>query len=120
LNPDRALRADRQVPRFCAPAIDGPLAGQTVCLDELFPHDHPTLIVGWASWCSPCNEQLPRVVELVRDRPLRVILVNYLDEPELAREHLRDLGVEGSTVLHLTVADIRQRNNRGPLDEYPI
>jgi thiol-disulfide isomerase/thioredoxin len=119
-NPDRVLRVDRHVPHFCMPAIAGPHEAESVCLDGLFPHGEPTLIVGWASWCGPCNEQLPQVVDLVRDRPLRVLTINYHDEPERAREHLRGLGVEDWTILHLATEDLKRRNGSGPLDGYPI
>jgi thiol-disulfide isomerase/thioredoxin len=119
-DPNRALRADRQIPEFCAPAIAGPQAGQSVCLNELFPHDQQTLIIGWASWCKPCNEQLPQVIELVRDQPLRVITISYDDDAELAREHLHEFGVDGWTILQLTIASREQREFRGSLDAYPI
>jgi thiol-disulfide isomerase/thioredoxin len=99
LDPDRPLRADTQVPSYCGPAILGPHAGTRVCLDEQFPHEQPTLILGWATWCGPCNEQLPGVIELVRDRPLRVIAISYDEDAELAREHLRERGVGDWTVL---------------------
>lgn len=119
-NPERPLRVDRPVPHFCAPAIAGPDEGRDVCLDELFPWREPTLVIGWATWCKPCNEQLPRVIELLRERPLRVIAINYGDEPEHAREHLRTRGVDGWTILHLSHAEMKQRRGQGPLDAYPI
>jgi thiol-disulfide isomerase/thioredoxin len=99
LDPDRPLRADTQVPSYCGPAILGPHAGTRVCLDEQFPHETPTLIIGWATWCGPCNEQLPTIIELVRDRPLRVIAISYDEDAELAREHLHAQGVDSWTVL---------------------
>lgn len=99
LDPDRPLRADTQVPSYCGPAILGPHAGTRVCLDEQFPHETPTLIIGWATWCGPCNEQLTGVIEIVRDRPLRVIAISYDEDAELARAHLHELGVDDWTVL---------------------
>jgi thiol-disulfide isomerase/thioredoxin len=119
-DPNRALRADLHVPEFCAPAIAGPHAGQSMCIEELFPHDQQTLIIGWATWCKPCNEQLPQVIDLIRDQPLRVITISYDDDAELAREHLHEFGVDDWTVLQLTVASRKQREFRGSLDAYPI
>lgn len=99
LDPDRALRADKQVPNYCGPAILGPHAGTRVCLDQQFPHEQPTLIIGWATWCGPCVEQLPGVIELVRDQPLRVIAISYDEDAELARRHLHELGIDDWTVM---------------------
>jgi thiol-disulfide isomerase/thioredoxin len=99
LDPDRALRADTKVPSYCAPAILGPRAGEQICLEQLFPHDEPTLIIGWATWCPPCNEQLPQIIEIVRDRPIRVIAISQDEDAERVRIHLREHGLEDWTVL---------------------
>jgi thiol-disulfide isomerase/thioredoxin len=99
LDPARPLRADTQVTSYCGPAILGPHMGTRVCLDEQFPHEQPTLIIGWATWCGPCNAQLPEVIELVGDRPLRVIAISYDEDASLARTHLQELGIDNWTVL---------------------
>jgi thiol-disulfide isomerase/thioredoxin len=99
LDPARPLRADTQVPSYCGPAILGPHAGTRVCLDELFPHERPTLIIGWATWCGPCNAQLPEVIALIEERPLRVLAISYDEDANLARAHLHELGIDDWTVL---------------------
>jgi thiol-disulfide isomerase/thioredoxin len=99
LDPARPLRADTRVPSYCGPAILGPHAGNRVCLDEQFPHAQPTLIIGWATWCGPCNAQLPEVIALVADQPLRVIAISYDEDANLARAHLHELGIDDWTVL---------------------
>lgn len=120
LDPDRPLRADRLTPKFCAPAIAGPHDGFSVCIDELYPHEQRTLLIGWATWCGPCNEQLPKVVELVRGRSLRVITIAYDDDAEHAREHLRELGVGDWTILQFTTAERKLHHERGELGAQPI
>jgi len=58
----------------------------------------------WATWCEPCEREMPSLVELHRrynDRGLRVVLVNLEDEAVaekvaefLARYQALDLGVQ--------------------------
>jgi thiol-disulfide isomerase/thioredoxin len=119
LDPGRALRADTKVPNYCAPVIFGPHAGERVCLDGLFPFEKPTLILGWATWCRPCNEQLPRVIELVRERSLRVIAISHDDDAELAKAYLLEHGVEDWTVL-LPRAERPEPRDSTSLDLRPI
>lgn len=99
LDPDRPLRTDTKVPSYCGPAILGPHAGERLCLDQQFPHDGQTLIVGWATWCGPCKAQMPQVIEIVRERGLRVIAISYDEDAEQANAYLRELGIEDWTVL---------------------
>jgi cytochrome c biogenesis protein CcmG, thiol:disulfide interchange protein DsbE len=49
------------------------------------------LVNFWASWCGPCRAEHP-VLSALAGEGLPVIGINYKDEPEAAREFLRDLG----------------------------
>jgi thiol-disulfide isomerase/thioredoxin len=70
-----------------------------VCLDQQFPHDESTLIVGWATWCGPCKAQLPEVIELVRERPIRVIAISHDDDAEFTKIYMIEHSVGDWTVL---------------------
>jgi cytochrome c biogenesis protein CcmG/thiol:disulfide interchange protein DsbE len=51
-----------------------------------------TLVNVFASWCGPCREEHPVLMELAKDGRYTVAALNYKDKPENARRFLGDLG----------------------------
>ncbi|BBD40386.1 MULTISPECIES: DsbE family thiol:disulfide interchange protein [Aminobacter] len=51
-----------------------------------------TLVNVWASWCAPCREEHPVLLELSKDQRFSIAGLNYKDKPENARRFLGDLG----------------------------
>jgi cytochrome c biogenesis protein CcmG/thiol:disulfide interchange protein DsbE len=52
-----------------------------------------TFVNVWASWCAPCREEHPLLMELARREDVVVVGINYKDDPENARQFLNTLGV---------------------------
>jgi cytochrome c biogenesis protein CcmG, thiol:disulfide interchange protein DsbE len=46
----------------------------------------------WASWCVPCHDEAPLLVRLAQDKRIRVVGINYKDQPENARRFLGRYG----------------------------
>lgn len=51
-----------------------------------------TVVNFWASWCGPCVEEHPLLVGLAKEPGLRLVGVNYKDEPENGRRFLGRYG----------------------------
>ena len=83
-----------------APALDLPpipglqAAGAPVPgLADAELRGHVSLVNVWASWCGPCRDEHPVLMRLAQDNRIRVLGLNYKDQPENAR---RFLGVHGN------------------------
>lgn len=51
-----------------------------------------TLVNVWGSWCLPCRQEHPLLMELAKDERFVIAGLNYKDKPENARRFLGDLG----------------------------
>lgn len=70
-----------------------PLEG--VGLPGLSPADfagNVTLVNVWGSWCVPCRDEHPLLMQLAQDERIRIVGLNYKDRPENARRFLGELG----------------------------
>jgi len=88
-------RAQTQVgspaPDFQLPKIDG----ATVSLADL--RGNPAVIVFWASWCSSCKEEAPRINALAAQyegKGVRVLGINVKDSPAGAEVGVKEFGIK--------------------------
>ncbi|MEO1197757.1 MAG: DsbE family thiol:disulfide interchange protein [Pseudomonadota bacterium] len=85
----------QQVPEFSAPALSellgdsGPIPGfATADLTD----GGVTLVNFWASWCGPCRDEHPYLVDLAEDTRFDVVGINYKDAADNARRFLGRYG----------------------------
>src|SRR3954467_14506163 len=51
-----------------------------------------SLVNVWASWCVPCHDEAPLLMKLAEDKRIRIIGINYKDQPENARRFIGRYG----------------------------
>ena len=59
---------------------------------EDFKKSRYTLINFWASWCAPCRVEHPYLMQLSKEKNLRILGVNFKDKKINASKFLNELG----------------------------
>jgi cytochrome c biogenesis protein CcmG, thiol:disulfide interchange protein DsbE len=85
----RSVLIDKPAPAFDLPAVEGlPVAG----FDTAALKGEVTVVNVFASWCIPCRDEHPLLVELKDKTGVRLFGINQKDAPENARAFLAELG----------------------------
>lgn len=85
----------KPVPKTAFPAIDGLLDnGQQVqgFTSEDLAAGRVTVVNFWASWCVPCVQEHPLLIELRQKTGVELYGVNYKDDPTAARRFIGRFG----------------------------
>ncbi len=84
----------KDAPQTSLPAVEG-LTRDGAPVPGLNSEDFKgklTLVNVWGSWCVPCRQEHPLLMEIAKDERIRMVGLNYKDQPENARRFLGDLG----------------------------
>ena len=60
--------------------------------EDVLKKSNYTLINFWASWCSPCRVEHPVLIQLSKEKNLKLLGVNFKDKKKQADKFLNDLG----------------------------
>ncbi|APG86226.1 thiol:disulfide interchange protein CycY [Sinorhizobium americanum CCGM7] len=90
-----------KAPKLDLPPLEGAVtpSGQPMpALTDAAVKGRLTLVNVWASWCVPCRQEHPIILELSKDPRLTVVGINYKDRNDNALRFLGELGNPFSAV----------------------
>lgn len=84
----------RQAPDTSLPALDGlTRAGAPVPgFDAALLRGKVSVVNVWASWCVPCHDEAPLLMEMAKDTRFQIVGLNYKDTTDNARRFLGRYG----------------------------
>ena len=86
----------RELPEFVATEL---FSNKEITSNEIFKDSDFYILNIWASWCAPCREEHPQLMELSSNLSVKIIGLNYKDNPKKAKKFLKEPGNPFSTTI---------------------
>ena len=84
------------IPKFSAYTF---FDNKLVYSDNIFNQKKFYLLNIWSSWCLPCREEHPLIMNLKENSKIEIIGLNYKDKDKNAKKFINDLGNPYSKIL---------------------
>tara|TARA_B000000437_G_C11483517_1_gene239879 strand:- start:5 stop:523 length:519 start_codon:yes stop_codon:yes gene_type:complete len=82
------INYEKEIPSFTTQFFDTNIK---INSDEIFKEDYYYLMNIWSSWCLPCREEHRFLMELNKEKNLKIIGFNYKDNIKDAKNFLDEL-----------------------------
>ena len=83
------VKINTKIPSFSAELF---YSNKMVNSLEIFDLNKYYLLNIWSSWCVPCRQEHPLLIDLAKNTSVRVFGINYKDNKEKAEKFLKELG----------------------------
>ena len=60
--------------------------------DQIFVGSEYYVLNIWSSWCVPCREEHPELMKLSKNKSIKLIGLNYRDNPKNAKKFINEFG----------------------------
>ena len=83
------VKINNEIPSFSAELF---YSGKIVNSSEIFDLNKYYLLNIWSSWCVPCRQEHPLLIDLAKNKNVKVFGINYKDNKNKAEKFLKELG----------------------------
>ena len=83
------VKINNEAPSFSSKLL---YSNEKINSSDIFEIDKFYLLNIWSSWCVPCRDEHPILMELNTNNPIVVLGINYKDNKENAKNFLSQLG----------------------------
>ena len=83
------VTTNNKIPSFSARLLN---SNTVINSSEIFKSNKFYLLNIWSSWCIPCKQEHPFLIELKKNKNIEVIGINYKDTEVNANKFLDELG----------------------------
>tara|TARA_B100001063_G_scaffold219894_1_gene224348 strand:+ start:19 stop:537 length:519 start_codon:yes stop_codon:yes gene_type:complete len=83
------VTTNNEIPSFSARLLN---SKKVINSPEIFESNKFYLLNIWSSWCIPCKQEHPFLIELKKNKNIEVIGINYKDTQVNANKFLDELG----------------------------
>jgi len=83
------VTTNNEIPSFSARLLN---SNKVINSSEIFESNKFYLLNIWSSWCIPCKQEHPFLIELKKNKNIEVIGINYKDTQVNANKFLDELG----------------------------
>jgi cytochrome c biogenesis protein CcmG/thiol:disulfide interchange protein DsbE len=86
----------KSIPEFVSETL---IKKKTLNSKDIFNKNKFYLLNVWASWCVPCRDEHPLLINLAKSEKIEIIGLNYKDNLNNAEKFINELGNPYSTIL---------------------
>ena len=86
----------KKIPEFTSKTL---IKKNSLNSKDVFNQNKFYLLNIWASWCVPCRDEHPLLINLGKNNKIEIIGLNYKDNFKNAEKFINDLGNPYSTIL---------------------
>jgi len=89
-------KEDRRLAEFVSEDL---FTKKKITSSEIFKGSDYYILNIWASWCAPCREEHPQLMQLSKNSSIKLIGLNYKDDPKKAKNFLNKFGNPFSLII---------------------